>query len=190
MLAILTAMALPAFDSALNRRALLESADQLRSLMYFASAESRRRGRRIEIRFTDPPPAPLLEGRPAATSVEVRIESDPMGAPGEFVPLQASWTDWRVAGNKVQVTDVRVADPLPRSGRQSPAIAEPDAADGAVDLPVIVFGFDGRSAVGEATVTLRDDRGGYDVTIRATTGQASLEPALPLDEEGNETGNE
>ena len=183
LLAVLSATAMPMFTGQLAKRQLIESADQLRSLFYFASAEARQRGRRIEIRFTTPADTPLIEGGLSATVAEVRIERDPLGEPGVLDPLKVDWANWSVAGPKVQIVDVQVAEPMvlaPSGGAELNLGAGPEEEA----WPAIIFSPAGRSSVGDVTVTLRNEKlDGYVVTLRGATGLAQIAPAEPLETE-------
>ncbi len=187
LLAVLAVVALPLYSGALARRQLAESADQFRSLMYTAAGEAKQAGRRMELRFTDPPAASHLapsgkELAPsAARAVEVHVERDPLGAPGQFEPVLADWARWAVAGANVQIVKVEVAEPVQVCGEEEAEEPLGGGEDEPGSAPAsVLFSADGRSQVGDVTVTLMNERlDGYRVQLRAATGQATIEHLPP-----------
>ncbi|MCG3178799.1 MAG: hypothetical protein BIFFINMI_01129 [Phycisphaerae bacterium] len=191
LLVILAAMVMPTFSGQLEQRRLISSAEQLRGLLYMASAQAQQRGCRLEVRFVAPPAAPMIEGQPAATSVRVYIERDPLAKPGAFEPLMASWADWQLPGSQLQVVSVTVSDPIFAgvTGETKASYAD-DGQGGAApsgggpipsELSSVVFAPDGSSQVGDVTITIRNrDGAGYDVFLRGQTGLATIQPAADL----------
>lgn len=193
LLLAIAAMAIPTFSSALARRQLAESAEHLRSLMYLARAEAAG-GKRLQILFTDPVETNYLAQWAGTTGqsgeatgavgqaycgVQVFLERDPLGSPGAFDRLQTDWANWKPAGPTVQICQVAVSEPMT-------VAAEKGGAESARDAPpMILFGHDGRSQVGDVTITLMNDRlDGYVVKLRGATGLATVGPRVVEEDAG------
>lgn len=180
LLVMLATMAVPLFSGTIMRRQLVESAEQLRSMMFLTGAEARQAGRRIQLAFPQPLEAPNYLADyadsenptgPAYAAVVAQVERDPLGEPGTFDPVKADWARWQAAGGHVQIARIAIGEPIPTAAQLEGDTSSKEQA------PLIVFGPDGRSLVGDVTVTLVSEAlDGYVVKLRGATGLATIAP--------------
>lgn len=179
LLLMLAGMAVPLFSGAMAGRRLIESAEQFRSLMFMTGSEARQAGRRLQVAFPTPAEEPnfladYAGDKPVGAAyreASVLIERDPLGAPGAFDPLKADFARWSTNSSTTQIARIEISEPIPVGGNLTLDSERKEQP------PVIVFGPDGRSLVGDVTVTIVNDRlAGYLVQLRGATGLATIAP--------------
>jgi type II secretory pathway pseudopilin PulG len=178
--------------TALGRGAELdEGVRRLETLLRFARAEAANRGCRVQLRFETPDTeAPL---NPAAHSIRVLWEPDPLGQPDHFVELRGlAWL--RNADNaRIQIQTVRTGSslfaPPPTedvdglflggSGTNGLTESDPGSAPtaGAGPIAVLTFYPDGSADSAELTVASSDpdDRRVAVVRLNSLTGRVNHE---------------
>jgi len=184
LLAVLAGLAMPVMFGELARRELTESAENVRSLVVMARANAMISGNRYRIRWDAESRQPIVEHEP-----------DAIGAPGEFVAVQAAWAREDVLLRKINCHEVWLGRPVQyelvveeaeEDSSESEEVEEYLTED-EIGRPTLVFDRTGR--VDWATFVVAEGRLGeltdeaeqLWVVVDGRTGQVLIE--RPLDEE-------
>lgn len=112
LLAFLAFLVVPNLRTPLERSHLPESGERLRALVGLTRANAMLDGLRYRMRYLEPRDEmydDLAESDRRQPFIE--IESDPIGAPGEFVPLRAAWATGTTFLGDVWCYSVRWGEP-------------------------------------------------------------------------------
>jgi prepilin-type N-terminal cleavage/methylation domain-containing protein len=184
LLAALAALAMPVMFGELSRRELTESAENVRSLVVMARANAMISGNRYRIRWDAEWRQPIVEHEP-----------DAVGAPEEFVAVQASWARDDVLLREINCYEVWLGRPVQyelvveeaEDDSSEQDQVEEDLTEDEFGRPTLLFDATGRVdwatfVIAKGQVDeLAEDAEQLWVVVDGRTGQVLIE--RPLDEE-------